>query len=441
MVGVGMRRLVTVSDGRTIVRQPPHAREVRRTPPRSSSAPRRCRASDRSATTRCGACRSRPARSTVPCISAPLTGCTQARSLAHCRQSGRKRRRRRRARRAQGAAFSWRAALDPSAVAWQARSWSNSCRRWSKGRCTMELPPRPAQIIEDLPCFAALFLALLFAAAPADCQKRAVDELLAADRAFAAPSAQARPGRRRPRHVRRRHRRAGAGQGHRRSARRPSPRLQGQPRLRERPRHLGAGPRRHLRRRQPGLHFRLPERGPRRSRPAQPQISRLLGQPPGRLAGRRLPPATARAGAVSTAMLAPSLPGFAAPAKTRRRVDRRQSRQPRRRRTRLLRPRADRRPQRGVPRIWPRRRDEHVCRRRLRDRPRRDHRPFRRNEVPSPVRWATERSFVASSATSASRSARSAPTPRAEAGGPDDFPFFTVWRRDRPGAPWRYIAE
>jgi hypothetical protein len=26
-------------------------------------------------------------------------------------------------------------------------------------------------------------------------------------------------------------------------------------------------------------------------------------------------------------------------------------------------------------------------------------------------------------------------------GRPDSFSFFTVWRRDTPDGPWRYIAE
>jgi hypothetical protein len=30
-------------------------------------------------------------------------------------------------------------------------------------------------------------------------------------------------------------------------------------------------------------------------------------------------------------------------------------------------------------------------------------------------------------------------TPRA--GQPANFPFFTIWRRANPTAPWRYVAE
>ena len=62
-------------------------------------------------------------------------------------------------------------------------------------------------------------------------------------------------------------------------------------------------------------------------------------------------------------------------------------------------------------------------------------------ETVSPVRWATERSLVAASgdlgvSIGTIHANRPAGGGRAEA-----FPFFTIWRRDRPGAPWRYIAE
>jgi hypothetical protein len=62
-------------------------------------------------------------------------------------------------------------------------------------------------------------------------------------------------------------------------------------------------------------------------------------------------------------------------------------------------------------------------------------------ETVSPVSWGTEHSFVASSgdlgvSIGTIRNNR----PNAE-GRIDSFPFFTVWRRDGPDAPWRYIAE
>lgn len=66
---------------------------------------------------------------------------------------------------------------------------------------------------------------------------------------------------------------------------------------------------------------------------------------------------------------------------------------------------------------------------------------FAENEVPSPVRWATERSLVAASGD-LGVSIGTIRTNRPGADGrPEAFPFFTIWRRARPGAPWRYIAE
>jgi ketosteroid isomerase-like protein len=66
---------------------------------------------------------------------------------------------------------------------------------------------------------------------------------------------------------------------------------------------------------------------------------------------------------------------------------------------------------------------------------------FAENEVPSPVRWATERSVVAASGD-LGVSIGTIRTNRPGADGrPEEFPFFTIWRRDRPDAPWRYIAE
>jgi ketosteroid isomerase-like protein len=59
----------------------------------------------------------------------------------------------------------------------------------------------------------------------------------------------------------------------------------------------------------------------------------------------------------------------------------------------------------------------------------------------SPVRWSTERSFVAASGDlGVSIGTIHANAPAAD-GRPSSFPFFTIWRRDRPGAPWRYVAE
>ena len=61
-------------------------------------------------------------------------------------------------------------------------------------------------------------------------------------------------------------------------------------------------------------------------------------------------------------------------------------------------------------------------------------------ETVSSVSWATEHSFVASSGdlgVSIGTIRQNHPA----AGQPGTFPFFTVWRRDGPNAPWRYIAE
>jgi len=62
-------------------------------------------------------------------------------------------------------------------------------------------------------------------------------------------------------------------------------------------------------------------------------------------------------------------------------------------------------------------------------------------ETVSPVSWATEYSFVASSGdlgVSIGTIHQNHPGADGQTG---SFPFFTVWRRDGPNAPWRYIAE
>jgi hypothetical protein len=62
-------------------------------------------------------------------------------------------------------------------------------------------------------------------------------------------------------------------------------------------------------------------------------------------------------------------------------------------------------------------------------------------ETVSPVSWSTERSFVASSGDlGVSIGTIRGNRPNAE-GRTDSIPFFTIWRRDSPDAPWRYIAE
>ena len=61
-----------------------------------------------------------------------------------------------------------------------------------------------------------------------------------------------------------------------------------------------------------------------------------------------------------------------------------------------------------------------------------------KEEGPATIHWSTERSFTASSGDLGVSigTIRSNDPAKAEA-----FPFFTVWRRDGPDKPWRYIAE
>lgn len=61
-----------------------------------------------------------------------------------------------------------------------------------------------------------------------------------------------------------------------------------------------------------------------------------------------------------------------------------------------------------------------------------------KEEGPATINWSTEKSIVASSgdlgvSIGTIRSNDPAKT--------DAFPFFTVWKRDSPDQPWRYIAE
>ena len=63
-------------------------------------------------------------------------------------------------------------------------------------------------------------------------------------------------------------------------------------------------------------------------------------------------------------------------------------------------------------------------------------------EGTSPVTWGPERAIVASSGdlgvTIGWIVAKNSPR---GGGAPARFPFFTIWRRDEVGSPWRYIAE
>ncbi|MEA3012354.1 MAG: hypothetical protein QOD42_899 [Sphingomonadales bacterium] len=66
---------------------------------------------------------------------------------------------------------------------------------------------------------------------------------------------------------------------------------------------------------------------------------------------------------------------------------------------------------------------------------------FPADETVSPVSWRTERSFIASSGDLGVSIGTIRPNGPVAEGQPASFPFFTIWRRDRPGAPWRYVAE
>jgi hypothetical protein len=62
-------------------------------------------------------------------------------------------------------------------------------------------------------------------------------------------------------------------------------------------------------------------------------------------------------------------------------------------------------------------------------------------EATSPVRWSTTRALAASSGDlGVSMGLIRRNTPGTD-GRPDTISFFTVWYRERPDGPWRYIAE
>jgi len=64
-----------------------------------------------------------------------------------------------------------------------------------------------------------------------------------------------------------------------------------------------------------------------------------------------------------------------------------------------------------------------------------------KEEGPAKIHWSTERGFVASSGDLGVSIGMIRPNAPPKAGEPEGFPFFTVWKREKPGAPWRYIAE
>jgi len=59
----------------------------------------------------------------------------------------------------------------------------------------------------------------------------------------------------------------------------------------------------------------------------------------------------------------------------------------------------------------------------------------------SPVRWSTERSHVATSGDLGVSIGTIHANGAVPEGQPSSFPYFTVWRRDGPDTPWRYVAE
>ena len=61
-----------------------------------------------------------------------------------------------------------------------------------------------------------------------------------------------------------------------------------------------------------------------------------------------------------------------------------------------------------------------------------------KEEGPAKIHWSTERSFVASSGDLGVSIGTIKPNDPKEG---TSFPFFTVWRRHGPDKPWRYVAE
>jgi hypothetical protein len=64
-----------------------------------------------------------------------------------------------------------------------------------------------------------------------------------------------------------------------------------------------------------------------------------------------------------------------------------------------------------------------------------------KDEGPAKIHWSTERSFVAPSGDLGVSIGTIRPNAAPKPGEPEGMPFFTVWKRDKPGDPWRYIAE
>jgi hypothetical protein len=60
---------------------------------------------------------------------------------------------------------------------------------------------------------------------------------------------------------------------------------------------------------------------------------------------------------------------------------------------------------------------------------------------PSPVSWSADRVLVASSGDLGVTFGLIVPNASVAGDGPAGFPFFTIWRRSGPDEPWRYVAE
>ena len=68
-------------------------------------------------------------------------------------------------------------------------------------------------------------------------------------------------------------------------------------------------------------------------------------------------------------------------------------------------------------------------------------RRFQGGASPATIHWSTERSFAASSGDLGVSIGTISPNEPGRRKAAKGFPFFTVWRRDGPDKPWRYIAE
>lgn len=66
---------------------------------------------------------------------------------------------------------------------------------------------------------------------------------------------------------------------------------------------------------------------------------------------------------------------------------------------------------------------------------------FPADQTTSEINWSTDRAIVAASGDLGVSIGTIRPNGAVPEGQPAEIPFFTVWRRDAPDQPWRYIAE